>query len=135
MKKKAKLAKLLTGKIYTLDHEDFNNFIPGNHKIIEDEYEAFYKLDQGNIIPNPEFNNERIIFDLIGNSDYYGAAFSGFLYPDMKFMGKVKWIKDANLSDNDFRGCYKKISKKGIVLYGKWTESANETYNAVVVLK
>lgn len=77
-----------------------------------------WKIEHGNIIDNVE--NEKLKFDIIPTSDFYGCFFSGFLYSDGKVLGKVKHVHEANEADIKIYGQYKKVNKNKFLLCCTW---------------
>lgn len=87
---------------------------------IRKEYpEPTYHLRDCIILSNAPHDNHRITFDFLGDADYYGGACTGFLYPDSKFIGKIRYMVDSNLPPEHIRGIYR-ITKTRIIIHGEW---------------
>lgn len=134
MIKKSKV-KLMSGNAYYLEQEDYDSFVPESAKLLQSELKPFVSIGRGNIIPNPEYGNRKIIFDLVQDDDFYGASFRGFLYDNKTFMGKVIWSRDAKSPDESFQGEYYPLGDNGIILKGLWTDPDNVTLEMIIVME
>lgn len=125
MKLQSHFQNLLSGKLYFVDKEELFKKTIGS---IQMEYEPTYNLKDGIILSNKPHDNHRIKFDIMGDENYFGCTCIGFIYPDLKFNGKIHWVADANLSAENISGVYK-LTKKGISINGKWEDSSgNKSY-------
>lgn len=92
-----------------------------NRKIVAENESR--KICHGNIIPNAQYGNEILIFDMPATDDAYAASFRGFLYGDGKISGKLRWVKEIPGLPDEMNGKYKKMAKKRLVVKGICTES------------
>lgn len=133
--KKAKVPKFMKGKMFGLEKVDYDLYSTIQLQKIENEYDTFYDIDRGNIIPNKANNNDIIIFEINESIDYYGFSFRGFLYPGSEFIGKFIYPVNLSLPSEDFRGKYFFIGKNKLILKGIWTGADNSKNYIVINLK
>jgi hypothetical protein len=128
MKTKIPLPKFMTGKLYFVDEFNINesiNVVKVFDNILPLEE---WNLNRGIIIPNDQYKNEKLKFDIVPSIDYWECNFSGFLYSDGTLLGKIKYIQDAKLPDVNIRGNFKKINKNRILIRGIWEETNGVKY-------
>jgi len=103
------------GNFYSV--EDFDLKDPVTFEKFEAvPYAYSWQLDRAIIIPNGQ--NERLKFDVVPEKPLYERYFSGFLYKDGSFLGKIKFTQDAREPDHNVKGNYLKISEDEFILRG-----------------
>jgi hypothetical protein len=103
----------LSGDFLSVEEFDIKEpFDPGDLG----EFSCIYawEIERAIIIPNGQ--NERIKFDIIPGKGMYERFFTGFLYPDGTFLGKIKFIQDAGEPDHHVKGHFIKIIGEDRVL-------------------
>ena len=113
---------LMIGKIYFVEEIDLSQNVDFKQEFEDVENSGtggtIWNLSRGIIIPNGD--NDKLKFDIIPSSDYYECYFTGFLYINNSVLGKIKYIKDANESDVQIKGQYRKLSQNKILIRGIW---------------
>jgi hypothetical protein len=106
--------KLMEGFLYSYDLNLYEGF---SKKVIIElkENQVPLPLNRGNIIPNPKYKNEIVIFDIVQSVDVYPGSFRGFLYKDDKVMGKLK-VNSPTQGVLDINGTYKKLPDGTLIL-------------------
>jgi hypothetical protein len=75
-----------------------------------------WELDRAIIIPNGP--NQRLKFDVVPEKPLYERYFSGFLYKDGSFLGKIKFSQDAREPDHNVKGNYLMLDEDTVILRG-----------------
>ena len=108
-----------SGDFYSV--EEFDPSDPLTPEEFEDvPYFYTWELERALTIPNGQ--NERLKFDFAERKLTYERYFSGFLYPDASFLGKIKFTQDAHAQDQNVKGHYLKISEDHLILRGFLTD-------------
>jgi len=79
-------------------------------------YSSSLQLDRCTLIPNGD--NERLIFDIIPGRGFYDRSFAAFLYSDGTLLGKIKYTRDAAVTDDIIKGSYERTDQNEIAIRG-----------------
>lgn len=126
MKVSNKPIKLMNGLLYYIDEVAlcYNKLSE-----INTEYDHIHELKNGIVLSNAPYNNEIVKFDLNETIDNYGGYCRGFLYPEGKFSGKIKYLVDTQIPDADIRGTYTKSGRSTVIIKGTVQEAnGNKDY-------
>ena len=123
-----------TGLLYFVDDLAVNDIINFKKELkrAKEEDEAPWILNDCVLICDKKLGTERVKFD-INVKGHYECFFIGFLFDDGKFLGKIKYTRDANLQDDILNGKYIKIGKGKIILCGVWDDNGSKL-NSIIEL-
>jgi hypothetical protein len=79
-------------------------------------YSSNLQLGRCTLIPNGD--NERLIFDIIPGPGLWDRHFAAFLYKDGTLLGKIKFTRDAGVTDDIVSGEYKRTDEGELIIRG-----------------